>query len=163
MNNASTEEFLSIPIRPGLEINAADQVFGLGVLRLEKNELWLRLPPYSTTVWKYEGNVDPSMSSWVDFTPRLSADYHQIELFLPDPDGRVTQLQLAGDFNNWTATDYQSKRRGDTVFVSIPLKSGSYQYKLVVNGGEWIADPNAEDFLIDPYGGENSVLVVTTD
>lgn len=161
LNNASTEEFVSIPLQSGLDIKKAEPVFGGGVLRLEQSELWLRLPPLSTSVWTIHGNVDPTIQHWVEFTDRLSHDYQNVQLYLPDRDDLVKQLRVAGDFNNWTATEYHSFRRGDTVFVEIPLKAGEYQYKLVINGTEWIADQNSLSFILDPYGGRNSVLRVS--
>lgn len=42
----------------------------------------------------------------------------------------------------------------------LPLKQGRYRYKLVIDGSRWIADPAAADFELDPYGSQNSILIV---
>ncbi len=163
LNNAATEECLSIPIPEGVQINKVERIYGKAALRLEEAELRLHLPPNSLSVWQFNGLVDSSISTRVDFSDRLSEDYKKIRLFFLDPESAVTQLQVAGDFNNWTPQEYRGFRIGDTLIVEVPLKPGIYNYKFVLNGSTWLADPNAVEFSIDPYGGQNSVLRITAD
>ncbi|MEA3286613.1 MAG: alpha-amylase family glycosyl hydrolase [Candidatus Marinimicrobia bacterium] len=160
LNNASTAEFLTLPEAEGLEIDQTKRIYGTGVLRLEDQEIWLHLPPNSLTIWQFEGSVSDDMTKRVEFTDRLSRDYQIIRLSYYDKESKVTQLQIAGDFNNWIPRDYSGSQTGHTLFVDIPLKPGVYSYKLVLNGVEWIADPNASEYLTDPYGGRNSILTV---
>ncbi len=160
LNNAATQEFISIPIPEGLAISEIHKIYGEGVIRLEPGELLLRSPPYTLTAWNFQGDVSPDLKNWVEFTDRLSADYQLEELFYVDREQRVDQLQIAGDFSNWSPRDYSTTRRGDSLFIEIPLKPGKYSYKFILNGETWIADPNASDFSTDPYGGQNSILRV---
>ncbi len=160
LNNASTEEFVSLPKPPGIESFEPQPVYGVGVLREEGNEFYLRLPGNSMTVWALRGRADSILPTWVDFTDRLSRDYQQITLYYLDPEGSVDKLEVAGDFNNWLAEEYSNHKQGDTLFTTIPVKPGSYTYKFVLNGSDWIANPHASEFSQDPYGGKNSILNV---
>jgi hypothetical protein len=42
--------------------------------------------------------------------------------------------------------------------LAMSLASGSYQYKFVLNGSEWKADPNNSNSIGDGFGGVNSVI-----
>ena len=120
----------------------------------------MRLQPNSISVWKLKGRIRGQLPQWAEFTNRFSKDYRTVSLYYPDPDSLVQELQVAGDFNNWVASSYATRRMEDTLYVEIPLKPGNYQYKLVLNGVTWIADPGADNFTPDPYGGRNSLLTV---
>ncbi|MGE0786008.1 MAG: alpha-amylase family glycosyl hydrolase [Sandaracinaceae bacterium] len=39
---------------------------------------------------------------------------------------------------------------------------GRHEYKLIIDGTDWIADPNADELVSDGFGGQNSVLYVCT-
>lgn len=160
LNNAATQEFVSVPIPPEISIRDLNQVYGSAVVRQAEDELLFRLPPNALSVWSFSGDVDQLASTRVTFTDRLSADYQLITLHYHDSEQVVDEIQLAGQFNNWTATAYPTIRRGDSLFIELPVKSGRYDYKLVLNGDIWVADENADQFSTDPYGGHNSVLIV---
>lgn len=72
-------------------------------------------------------------------------------------------VHLAGDFNGWsTDATPMSDEDGDGVWtVVIELDPGTYQYKFVSDGGaRWFEDEGNPEFVADPYGGRNSVVVV---
>lgn len=160
LSNAGTQEFISIPVPEGIEISEIQKIYGEAVVRLEEGELLFRLPANTLSAWEFEGAVDENVPQWAAFTNRLSADYQLKELFYIDGERNVNQFQIAGDFTNWVASSFPARRQGDSLFIEIPLKPGSYQYKFIVNGDTWIADPNSADFSTDPYGGKNSILTV---
>ncbi len=161
LNTASTQEYLSIksPFTEALE-NVV-QIFGAGVLRLEAGAGMLRLPPNSLSIWRFEGSIDQNMPERVGFSDRLSSDYQKIIVYYYDQFTSVENFQIAGDFNNWQPTGYDSWRSGDTLFAEIPLKPGEYSYKFILNETDWIPDPNATGFSIDPFGGQNSILFIS--
>ncbi|MEJ2721185.1 MAG: glycogen-binding domain-containing protein [bacterium] len=64
-----------------------------------------------------------------------------------DPD--ATRVNVAGDFNNWSEW---------TLFYDLP--PGVYEYKFVIDGTRWIADPENPEKVSDGFDGENSVLRV---
>jgi hypothetical protein len=77
-----------------------------------------------------------------------------------DPDAK--RVHIAGDFNNWSPrADAMTDENGDgewTLFYDLP--PGVYEYKFIVDGTRWIADPENPDKISDGFDGENSVLTV---
>ena len=70
-------------------------------------------------------------------------------------------VQLVGDFNNWKMGEgAQLKRDQDGRWSRfLPLGKGRYEYRLVVNG-KWITDPHNPRVVSNPFGEENSVIIV---
>ena len=71
------------------------------------------------------------------------------------------QVTVVGDFNEWdrgfhTMTDTDA----DGVWeIEIPLQKGRrYTYNFLVDGEEWVVDPEAPDVIEDPFGGEKALL-----
>ena len=46
--------------------------------------------------------------------------------------------------------------------TSLIEPTGQHLYKLIINGTDWIPDPNSEALVDDGFGGQNSVLFVCT-
>ena len=69
---------------------------------------------------------------------------------------------IAGTFNHWQpeAKTLHSSGTGNW-WKETSLASGIYEYCLVVDG-QWIPDPLAKDFVPNPFGGRNSILVVAS-
>ena len=86
------------------------------------------------------------------------------------PEGRdITSASVRGTFNGWGETA-MSRGEGGVWSVTIDLPPGEHQYKYFVNG-EWPgdmstyldgapADPEAERYADDGFGGKNAVRVV---
>lgn len=75
---------------------------------------------------------------------------------------RSTQsVNLAGEFNGWSMTATpMADDDGDGIWrVSYPLRSGQrYEYKFVVDGYQWVTDPNAPETSSSNYN--NGVVYV---
>ncbi|MCD4691233.1 hypothetical protein K8S17_07210 [bacterium] len=72
-------------------------------------------------------------------------------------------IHLAGAFNAWsTDATPMADDDGDGIWtVVIELEPGSYEYKFVIDGGaQWVADSGNSESVPDPYGGQNSLVVV---
>ena len=70
------------------------------------------------------------------------------------------QVSVAGDFNDWdTSKHIMSKNRDGIWDLAVPLESGTYMYKFVVDGN-WVADPGNPNQSDDGFGGVNSVIEV---
>ena len=76
----------------------------------------------------------------------------------------VTEVTLAGSFNNWDGFATPLTKGNDGVWsAKVPLKKGVTQWKFLVNGNwiqnmETVADkisPKPDSFPKDPYGGKN--------
>lgn len=69
---------------------------------------------------------------------------------------------VAGEFNNWSASADPMTKQSDGSFVLVkPLAPGRYAYKFVIDGTNWKEDPGAKETVDDGYGGKNAVVVVT--
>ncbi len=64
---------------------------------------------------------------------------------------------MAGDFSGWAILDLIDI--GGIYILKLPLEAGCYRYKLIVDGN-WMPDPGNPLRESDPFGGENSLLVV---
>ena len=78
----------------------------------------------------------------------------------------ASSVWLTGDFVQWAA----DPSHGAIAFVlgvdgawtgNYDFAAGSYQYKFIVDGTQWIADPTDPDSVPDGFGGTNSVYVCT--
>ena len=74
---------------------------------------------------------------------------------------RATNVQIAGDFNNWQPHLNPMERVGDDGVwqTRIALPEGHYRYRYVVDG-QWQQDPYNDKTEVNPYGEYNSILEV---
>lgn len=84
--------------------------------------------------------------------------------FLYNPSlASFSTVRLSGSFNSWTTTDANYLMKYDTSYraykITVNLNPATYQYKFVVDGGSWFADPNNP--LTDGSSYGNSQLVVS--
>ncbi|MCL7976447.1 MAG: glycogen-binding domain-containing protein [marine benthic group bacterium] len=71
-------------------------------------------------------------------------------------------VHLAGDFSEWQPAIALSDPDGDGVWSGrVPLEPGVHEYMFVIDGSEWISDPNAAVSRDDGFGRQNSLLAVT--
>lgn len=81
-----------------------------------------------------------------------------LELIKPD----AKNVCVAGTFNEWNPQKTPLSPLGNGRWASdLKVKAGRYEYLFVVDG-QWLPDPNAKESVQNPYGGTNSVLVVST-
>src|SRR5690349_12456830 len=80
--------------------------------------------------------------------------------YRPGPTSKPSRVNVAGTFNGWSTTATPMSDRGDGTYVAtLSLPNGIYQYKFVINGKEWKADPQHSDKELeesDGSGGKNS-------
>jgi hypothetical protein len=67
-------------------------------------------------------------------------------------------VAIAGSFNSWQPEQVGTTGNGGWV-KELSIGPGRYEYMFVVDG-QWMADPNAKEFAPNPFGGQNSVLVI---
>jgi 1,4-alpha-glucan branching enzyme len=67
---------------------------------------------------------------------------------------------LVGDFNDWDEFSHPMRRCPDaTHCLELKLPAGEYEYKFKV-GEQWYNDDFAHKYVPNPWGSENSVVVV---
>ncbi len=81
--------------------------------------------------------------------------------FRPEPGQMVERCAVVGSFNGWDPqSDRMHPQEDGSFFAKVGLVPGSYEYKYVLNGREWMADPSATESISDGYWGHNSVVHV---
>jgi 1,4-alpha-glucan branching enzyme len=70
------------------------------------------------------------------------------------------EVFVAGTFNEWQpkATPMVKGENGDWA-IELRVPPGRYEYRLIVDG-VWTDDPNAKEFVPNPHGGRNALLIV---
>jgi 1,4-alpha-glucan branching enzyme len=68
---------------------------------------------------------------------------------------------VAGSFNGWKPEATPLTPRGAGQWSGdLTVKPGRHEYLFVVDG-QWLPDPNAKETVSNPFGGHNSVLIVS--
>lgn len=69
-------------------------------------------------------------------------------------------VHLVGDFNDWSRTSHPLQRTHDGDWeITLELDRGkTYQFRYLVNKTDWQNDWNADRYVSNPFGGENSVI-----
>lgn len=78
--------------------------------------------------------------------------------FVYTADRELEGVSVAGSFNAWNKDADPMVREGQKWVLRKSLPFGEYQYKFVLNGEEWIADPLAPT-VNDGNGNSNSLVV----
>ncbi len=79
-----------------------------------------------------------------------------VRFHLRAPDAK--SVALAGEFNKWRLNEILlSRSDGGEWSVEVPLPPGTYVYMFVVDGREWVPDPEADAYRDDGFGSKNSV------
>jgi 1,4-alpha-glucan branching enzyme len=78
---------------------------------------------------------------------------------LVKPDAK--SVCVAGSFNEWNPARTPLTRVSDGTWIGeLSGISGRHEYLFVVDG-QWVPDPNAQESVQNPFGGRNSVLVIS--
>jgi hypothetical protein len=90
-----------------------------------------------------------------------SAPVIYVQFAFADPS--ATSVTVAGDFNDWNAEATALRDTdGDGVWTGlIALRPGLHKYMFVVNGEQWVTDPEAERYVDDGFGMRNAVIAIT--
>lgn len=69
---------------------------------------------------------------------------------------------LAGDFNAWSADAQPMKKLKDGSFsVTLSLDAGkTYAFRYVLDDSIWVNDPEADSYIANEYGEDNSQINV---
>jgi len=78
------------------------------------------------------------------------------------PQVDANTMALCGEFNEWDAAKHPMKRRKDGSFsTTISLKPGNeYRFRYLVDGERWENDWEADRYVSNEFGTEDSVIAV---
>ena len=85
--------------------------------------------------------------------------------FRYDAPAGTRSVHLAGSFNGWSSTKTPMQNRGGVWVRTLELEDGVHHYKFIVNGQDWVNDPDSmtEFEASDGHGGMNSAVFVGLD
>lgn len=74
----------------------------------------------------------------------------------------VKKVELVADFNRWkpSAMKFNNKKKVFTTKVRLP-NDGLYHFKYLLDGQEWENDYEADQYIANEFGSENSVVLTT--
>jgi len=77
-------------------------------------------------------------------------------------DVQADTVALCGEFNEWSPEAERLQRGSDgTWLATVPLEPGhSYRYRYLLDGKTWENAWQAECYVPNPYGSDDSVVVV---
>lgn len=66
---------------------------------------------------------------------------------------------VCGDWDGWQPDHTMQRKNGEWKYT-LELEPGKeYQFRYLVNGAQWLNDPNADKYVPNPFGSENFVVV----
>ena len=72
-------------------------------------------------------------------------------------------IHVVGDFNGWDEHATPLRQLESGWMVTLELQAGqAYNYRYLLNGNEWHNDWNADGYVSNAYGGDNSVVLTPT-
>jgi hypothetical protein len=90
-------------------------------------------------------------------TAALNTVYVQFVLEAPG----ATSVAVAGDFSEWEDRYTLEDLDGDGVWTGrVPMVTGVHKYMFVIDGVDWVTDPNAQHYADDGFGNRNAVIAV---
>ena len=76
------------------------------------------------------------------------------------PEVNAETASLCGEFNNWDPSAHPMSHRKDGRFsTTVSLQAGeTYRFKYLLDGERWENDWNADGYIQNPFGEEDSVI-----
>jgi hypothetical protein len=162
-------EAADAPPPPWLEERVMAEIRGLPEPRALARALgWLvrplsiRVPPLAAGVavaavaavllWSGRG---PTPTDVPEGSPTVV--YVQFELKAPG----ARSVAVGGDFDGWSGTNALEDPDGDGVWTGrVAVQPGLHAYMFLVDGSDWVTDPEANHYADDGFGNRNAVLAV---
>jgi 1,4-alpha-glucan branching enzyme len=68
--------------------------------------------------------------------------------------------KVVGEFNNWDPEGSPMKKRSGKFSLTLELESNKeYQFRYLIDGEKWAADPEADDQAPSPFENEHNSVV----
>lgn len=76
------------------------------------------------------------------------------------PEGNIEEVSLVGEFNDWNPAAHPMKQRKDGRFsATVSLVAGrSYRFRYLVDGRKWENDTNADAYVPNNFGSDDSLV-----
>lgn len=88
-----------------------------------------------------------------------SSNSYNVTFTLP-ADVNAEAVSLCGDFNEWNKATHPMEKQEDGSFsLTLKLDAGRhYHFRYFLDGERWENDWEAEAYVPNPFGGEDSVI-----
>ena len=74
----------------------------------------------------------------------------------------VTTVALAGDFTDWQTVEMKFNKKSQSFKTKLRLpKGGVFHFRYLLNDSEWENDYQADQYLPNEFGTENSIVNTT--
>ena len=88
----------------------------------------------------------------------------KVTFYFPGEEANETiqpkSVQLLGDFNGWSEPKPMKRLKDGRFSLLLELEKGrEYQFRYLVNESEWHNDWQADQYVANPFDGQNSVVV----
>jgi 1,4-alpha-glucan branching enzyme len=71
----------------------------------------------------------------------------------------VKSVKLFGEFNDWQAVDMKFNKKTKSFKAKVRLpKSKDFQFRYLLDDGEWENDYQADHYVANDFGSENSIV-----
>ncbi|MDR9416404.1 MAG: isoamylase early set domain-containing protein [Gracilimonas sp.] len=92
------------------------------------------------------------------FTPKRTVC--KVTLSLPE-EWAEKEVAVAGSFNDWdTEAEKLEKKKGQWTTTLRLKPENEYKFKYLIDGERWENDDNADEYIPNEYGTEDSVILV---
>jgi hypothetical protein len=101
--------------------------------------------------------------SFIFNTPNTSSICSaEVQFSLKLNNNKTHTVAIAGDFNSWNPGDnLLEDADGDGIWTgTLKLEPGRYEYMFVLDGKNWVPDPNALRYVKDGFGNKNAILEI---
>jgi 1,4-alpha-glucan branching enzyme len=75
-------------------------------------------------------------------------------------DAVTGQAVIFGDFNGWHNGTAMKRRKDGSYSATVKLDPGRYRYRYLIDGVHWENDWNADEYVPNDYGSDDSVVEV---
>lgn len=77
-------------------------------------------------------------------------------------DGDVDSVQLVASANNWEPINLSKRRKDGVFYTKVRYPSNTeVQFRYLVDGSSWVNDPEADGYVSNEHGSQNSVVNTT--
>jgi 1,4-alpha-glucan branching enzyme len=72
----------------------------------------------------------------------------------------ANQVTLCGEFNDWSPGTKLTRSGDGSWQTTLALAPGAYRYRYLIDDTRWENAWDADDYVPNPYGTDDSVMVV---
>lgn len=117
-----------------------------------------------TDTWEQATAEEPDLAKPTEPHPAEPAPIGTVDVTFTLPaDIEAVSVALCGEFNGWSEDDILLSRDADGPWrTTVPLVPGRYRYRFLIDGTRWENARYADDYVPNPFGELDSVVIVVS-